>query len=378
MDEGSAAPTEPPFRAEHVGSLLRPRELVQARKNFREGRIDADRLRAAEDDAIRDVVALQEDLGLRVVTDGEFRRTSWHMDFIYQLGGVTRTDEELVVQFRNDEGTGQFIADGLAVNKPLHLDAPIFVDDFRFLAGEVRAGVAKMTIPSPSMVLLRSGTAAVDRTVYPDLDGFWADLAAAYADEIRALADAGCRYLQLDDTSLACLNDPTQREALAARGDDAEHTHERNIRTINEAVADRPAGMHVAAHVCRGNWRSSWIAEGGYDYVAEELFGRLDVDSFFCEFDDERSGGFAPLRFVPPGKRVVLGLVTTKRGRMEDADELKRRIDEAARYVPLDQLCLSPQCGFSSTVEGNVLNPHQEVDKLRLVTEVARDVWGTV
>jgi 5-methyltetrahydropteroyltriglutamate--homocysteine methyltransferase len=226
------------------------------------------------------------------------------------------------------------------------------------------------------MVLLRSGTVAVDRSVYPDLDEFWADLGAAYADEIRALAAAGCRYLQLDDTSLACLNDPNQRAALAARGDDADHTHERNIRTINAAVADRPAGMHIAAHVCRGNFRSSWIAEGGYDYVAEDLFGGLDVDAFFCEFDDERSGGFAPLRFVPPGKQVVLGLVTTKRGRMEDADELKRRIDEAAKYVPLDQLCLSPQCGFSSTVEGNVLNPHQEVDKLRLVTAVAQDVWG--
>ena len=368
--------TEPPFRAEHVGSLLRPRDLVAARQNFRAGRIDADRLRAAEDDAIRDVVALQEDLGLRVATDGEFRRTSWHMDFIYQLGGVTRTDEELVVQFRNDEGVGQFIADGLTVYKPVHLDAPIFTDDFRFLAGAVRTAVPKMTIPSPSMVLLRTGTAAVDRTVYPDLDEFWADLATAFADEIRALADVGCRYLQLDDTSLACLNDPTQREMLAARGDDADHTHERNIRTINAAVADRPEGMRIAAHVCRGNFRSSWIAEGGYDYVAEELFGGLDVDAFFCEFDDERSGGFAPLRFVPPGKQVVLGLVTTKRGRMEDADELKRRIDEAARYVSLDQLCLSPQCGFSSTVEGNVLNPHQEVDKLRLVTAVAQDVWG--
>jgi 5-methyltetrahydropteroyltriglutamate--homocysteine methyltransferase len=234
----------------------------------------------------------------------------------------------------------------------------------------------KMTLPSPSMVLLRSGTAAVDRTVYPDLDQFWADLAAVYAEEIRALARLGCRYLQLDDTSLACLNDPNQRAHLAERGDDAEHTHERNIRTINAAVADRPEGMRIAAHMCRGNFRSSWIAEGGYDYVAEELFGELDVDAFFCEFDDERSGGFAPLRFVPPGKQVVLGLVTTKRGRLEDPDVLKRRIEEAAKYVPLDQLCLSPQCGFSSTVEGNVLNPHQEVDKLRLVVQVAEDVWG--
>jgi 5-methyltetrahydropteroyltriglutamate--homocysteine methyltransferase len=367
---------EAPFRAEHVGSLLRPRALVQARHDFAEGLIDADRLREVEDEAVREVVALQEDIGLRAVTDGEFRRTSWHMDFIYQLGGVTRTDDEIVVTFRNDEGTGQFVAAGLAVREPLHLDKPIFADDFRYLAEQVRTATPKMTLPSPSMVLFRSGTAAVDRSVYPDLDQFWADLSAAYADEIRELAALGCRYLQLDDTSLACMNDPAQRAVLAARGEDADHAHLRNIRQINAAVADRPSGMRIAAHICRGNFRSSWVAEGGYDYVAEALFGELDVDAFFCEFDDERSGGFAPLRFVPPGKQVVLGLVTTKRGRLENPDDLKRRIDEAARYVPLDQLCLSPQCGFSSTVDGNVLNPHQEVDKLRLVVKVAEDVWG--
>jgi 5-methyltetrahydropteroyltriglutamate--homocysteine methyltransferase len=280
------------------------------------------------------------------------------------------------VQFRNDEGTGQFIAAGLAVRAPLHLDEPIFTDDFRFLAGAVRTAVPKMTIPSPSMVLLRSGTGAVDRSVYPDLDEFWADLANAFADEIRALADAGCRYLQLDDTSLACLNDPSQREALAARGDDADHTHQRNIATINAALADRPAGMHIAAHVCRGNFRSSWVAEGGYDFVAEALFGELAVDGFFMEWDDARSGGFEPLRFVPKGKVVVLGLVTTKRGELETRDELRRRIEEASRYVDIDQLCLSPQCGFSSTVEGNALSAEQQADKLRLVVEVAEEVWG--
>ena len=368
--------TEPPFRADHVGSLLRPRSLVLARHDAAAGRIDAARLRAVEDEAIRDVVALQEDIGLRAATDGEFRRTSWHMDFIYRLGGVTRTDDEIVVTFRNDEESGEFIAAGLAVREPLHLDEPIFADDFRFLAEQVRTAVPKMTIPAPSMVHFRSGIAAVDRTVYPDLDRFWADLAAVYAEEIRALAGLGCRYLQLDDTSLSCLNDPAQRAMLAARGEDADEAHLRNIRVINAAVADRPEGMRIAVHTCRGNFRSSWAAEGSYDHVAEALFGELDVDAFFCEFDDERSGGFAPLRFVPPGKQVVLGLVTTKRGRLEDPDVLKRRIEEAAKYVPLDQLCLSPQCGFSSTVEGNVLNPHQEVDKLRLVVQVAEDVWG--
>jgi 5-methyltetrahydropteroyltriglutamate--homocysteine methyltransferase len=370
------ARTEPPFRADHVGSLLRPRSLVQARHDFAEGRIDAARLRAVEDAAVREVIALQEDIGLRAATDGEFRRSSWHMDFIYQLGGVIRTDDEIVVTFRNDEGTGEFVAAGLAVRQPLHLDEPIFADDYRFLAGQVRTAMPKMTLPSPNMVLFRSGTTAVDRSVYPDLDQFWADLSTAYADEIRALAALGCRYLQLDDTSLACMNDPAQRAVLAARGEDGEQAHLHNIRQINAAVADRPAGMRIALHLCRGNFRSSWVAEGGYDYVAEALFSDLDVDAFFCEFDDERSGGFAPLRFVPPGKQVVLGLVTTKRGRLEDPDVLKRRIDEAARYVPLDQLSLSPQCGFSSTVDGNVLNPHQEVDKLRLVVKVAQDVWG--
>ena len=370
------ARTEPPFRADHVGSLLRPRTLMQARTDFAGGRIDAVRLQAVEDEAIRNVVAMQEDVGLRAATDGEFRRNSWHMDFIYRLGGVTRTDEEIVVKFRNDQGTGEFIAAGLAVWDRLHLDEPIFADHFRFLAGQVRTALPKMTIPSPSMVHLRGGTAAIDRSVYPDLEEYWADLSTAYADEIRALADEGCRYLQLDDTSLAYLNDPAQRQALAARGEDSEHAHLRYIRQINAAVADRPAGMRITTHMCRGNYRSSWAAEGGYDFVAEALFGELDVDGFFCEFDDERSGGFAPLRFVPPGKQVVLGLVTTKRGRLEDPDVLKRRIDEAARYVPLDQLCLSPQCGFSSTVEGNTLTHDEQVAKLELIVRVAEDVWG--
>jgi 5-methyltetrahydropteroyltriglutamate--homocysteine methyltransferase len=236
--------------------------------------------------------------------------------------------------------------------------------------------VPKLTIPSPSMVHYRGGTAAIDRSVYPDVEEFWSDLSAAYAEQVRAMYDLGCRYLQLDDTSLAYLNDPAQRAQQAAKGEDAEHAHLRYIRQINSAVRDRPADMRVTTHMCRGNFRSSWAAEGGYDFVAEALFGELDVDGFFCEFDDERSGGFAPLRFVPPGKQVVLGLVTTKRGELEDPDVLKRRIDEASKYVPLDQLCLSPQCGFSSTVEGNVLTRADQVAKLQLIVDVAEDVWG--
>jgi 5-methyltetrahydropteroyltriglutamate--homocysteine methyltransferase len=366
----------PPFRADHVGSLLRPPALLRARAELAAGRLSAHGLRAVEDQAVRDVVAMQEEVGLQAVTDGEFRRTSWHMDFIYRLGGVTQTDEQIRVRMRNAAGEGEFTSAGLAVQDRVRLREPIFADDFTALAAMTTAAMPKLTIPSPSMVHYRGGTAAIDRSVYPDLEQFWADLSAAYAEEIRALAGLGCRYLQLDDTSLAYLNDPAQRAELAARGEDADAQHLRYIRQINAAVADRPAGMSITTHMCRGNFRSSWAAEGGYDFVAEALFGELDVDGFFCEFDDERSGGFAPLRFVPPGRQVVLGLVTTKHGALEDPDVLKRRIDEASRYVPLDQLCLSPQCGFSSTVEGNRLTYEEQVAKLRLVVDVAADVWG--
>jgi 5-methyltetrahydropteroyltriglutamate--homocysteine methyltransferase len=298
------------------------------------------------------------------------------MDFIYRIGGISRTEEKIRVRMRNAEGENSFTSAGVAVREKVRLDEPIFADDFRFVQERVTTAVPKLTIPSPSMVHYRAGLAAVDRTVYPDIEEFWSDLSGAYADEVRALGELGCRYLQLDDTSLAYLNDPAQRAEMAARGEDADHQHLRYIKQINAAIADRPEGMRVTTHMCRGNFRSSWAAEGGYDFVAEALFGELAVDGFFCEFDDERSGGFAPLRFVPPGKQVVLGLVTTKRGELEDADALKRRIDEAAKYVPLEQLCLSPQCGFSSTVEGNALTLAEQVAKLRLIVRVAQDVWG--
>jgi 5-methyltetrahydropteroyltriglutamate--homocysteine methyltransferase len=298
------------------------------------------------------------------------------MDFIHQLGGIERTDERIEVRMHNAAGDTAFTSAGIAIRSRLWLDEPIFADDFLFLQQTVTTAVPKLTIPSPSMVHYRGGTAAVDRSVYPDMEGFWADLSQAYADEVRALGDLGCRYLQLDDTSLAYLNDPAQRAAMAARGEDADSVHLRYIAQINSALAGRPEGMRVTTHMCRGNYRSSWAAEGGYDFVAEALFGDLAVDGFFCEFDDERSGGFAPLRFVPPGKQVVLGLVTTKRGELESADALKRRVDEAAKYVPLDQLCLSPQCGFSSTVEGNVLTYDEQVAKLELIVRVAAEIWG--
>jgi 5-methyltetrahydropteroyltriglutamate--homocysteine methyltransferase len=369
--------TTPPFRADHVGSLLRPPRLRQARDDFTAGVITAGDLRAIEDESIRQAVALQQDAGLRSVTDGEFRRASWHMDFIYQIGGIGQVPGHLTSQFRNAEGTIEFTPPAIRVNRRITMDKTIFGEDFAFLASIAGASVPKQTIPAPSMVHYRSGVrAVVDESVYPDVEEFWGDVSAAYAEEVRGLYSLGCRYLQIDDISLAYLNDPAQRAYISDRGEDAEHMHLRYISLINGAVANRPADMALATHLCRGNYRSSWVASGGYDFVAEALFNELDVDGFFLEYDDERSGGFEPLRFVPKGKQVVLGLVTTKRPELESKDELKRRIDEAAKYIPLDQLCLSGQCGFSSTVEGNLLTLDDEIAKLRLIADTAQEVWG--
>ena len=370
--------TTPPFRADHVGSLLRPPALLAARSDFEAGRIDAERLHAMEDDAIRDAVAMQREVGLQSVTDGEFRRATWHMDFIYQLGGVEHAAGDLKVQFRNQSGTVEWTPAALHIGEKVHLDHTIFSDAFSFLRDAASdEQTPKLTIPSPNMVHYRGGRAAVDERVYPDMEQFWSDLCAAYAEELRALGEIGCTYLQFDDTSLAYLNDPAQREQIKQRGaGDVEHLHEQYVRNINRALEGRPDGMAVTTHLCRGNFRSSWAAEGSYDFVAEALFGGLGVDGFFLEYDDARSGGFEPLRFVPEGKFVVLGLVTTKRGELESKDLLKRRIEEAARYVPFEQLCLSPQCGFSSTVEGNVLTADEQRAKLELVVETAAEVWG--
>jgi 5-methyltetrahydropteroyltriglutamate--homocysteine methyltransferase len=368
----------PPFRADHVGSLLRPKRLLEAREQRANGDIDRAALREVEDDAIRDVVQMQRDVGLRTVTDGEFRRTAWHMDFIYQIEGVNQAEGDILVQFKNDEGTLEFTSAALAIDGPIRITEPIFGEDFTFLqsAADGTGLTPKLTIPSPSMVHYRGGRAAIDPDVYPDEEQFWDDLTAAYAKELQLVADLGCTYLQLDDTSLAYLNDPAQRERMAQMGGDAEHQHEHYIRQINKVLAGKPDGLTVTTHMCRGNYRSSWAAEGGYDFVAEALFGELAVDGFFLEYDDERSGGFEPLRFVPPGKQVVLGLVTTKRGALERKDDLKRRIEEASQYVPLEQLCLSPQCGFSSTVEGNALTYDEQIAKLELIVETAAEVWG--
>jgi 5-methyltetrahydropteroyltriglutamate--homocysteine methyltransferase len=368
----------PPFRADHVGSLLRPQGLLQARDEFAAGRISADKLRIVEDAAIREVVRKQQEVGLRSATDGELRRESWHMDFIYQLGGIRKVDDGTIrVAFRNEHRTYEWAPPSAHVVAPVTLGHTIFGDAFSFLADAVSTAVPKLTIPSPSMVHYRGGRSAIDESVYPDLDLFWADLTAAYADQLQRLYQLGCRYLQLDDTSLAYLNDPAQRQHVADIGGDPARQHEVYIANINRAIAGRPADMAVTTHMCRGNNQSMWAAEGGYDFVAEALFNDLDVDGFFCEWDDQRSGGFEPLRFVPNGKRVVLGLVTTKRGELESKDQLKRRIEDAARFVDIDQLCLSPQCGFSSTKEGNDLTQQQQWAKLRLIVEVAHEVWGS-
>jgi 5-methyltetrahydropteroyltriglutamate--homocysteine methyltransferase len=368
--------TTPPYRAEHVGSLLRPKRLLEARAEQQAGKITAERLRNEEDAAIRDAIALQEEVGLESITDGELRRGSWHMDFLYEIGGIERSQDNLLSRFHNDAGDIEFRPTKPEVKSKLTLDHTIFGDAFEFLAANTDKGTPKLTIPSPSMAHYRGGRAAIDASVYPELDAFWADLAEVYRKEISRLADIGCTYLQLDDTCFAYLNDPTERANFDARGESGDDQHLVYIRTFNEAVKDRPDGVTIGTHMCRGNFRSSWVAQGGYDYVAEPLFTQLDVDAFFMEYDDERSGTFEPLRFVPKGKLVVLGLVTSKKPELESKDELKRRIEEAARYIDIDQLCLSPQCGFSSTYEGNSLTVDEQRAKLSLVVETAAEVWG--
>ena len=372
-----AVRTKPPFRADHVGSLLRPPALLRAREDAAAGRITPDELHTVEDEAIAEAIRMQQEVGLQGVTDGEFRRGSWHMDFIYALDGISTADDKVRVSFHNEQGDIEFMAAAAHVDGKVGVSETIIGDAYSFLAERVTTGVPKLTIPSPSMVHYRGGRAAIDESVYPDLDGFWSDLTAAYREEVRRLGELGCTYLQLDDTSLAYLNDPEQRRYVGSIGGDPDAQHVEYIRHINEALDGHPDGMSVTTHMCRGNFRSSWVAEGGYDHVAEALFAELRVDGYFMEWDDERSGGFEPLRFLPKGdKQVVLGLVTTKRGALESKDDLKRRIEEASRHAPLEQLCLSPQCGFSSTVDGNALSYDEQVAKLALVVEVADEVWG--
>jgi 5-methyltetrahydropteroyltriglutamate--homocysteine methyltransferase len=370
----------PPFRADHVGSLLRPAAVLQARDDFAAGSISAQQLREIEDAAIREIVRMQGEVGLKTATDGELRRESWHMDFIYQLGGIKKVaDDTIKVEFHNKDRNYTFAPPSAHVVEPVTLKHTIFEDAFTFLRDNTAPGqVAKITIPSPSMVHYRGGRDAIDATVYPDLAQFWDDLASAYAQEIQRLYDLGARYIQMDDTSMAYVNDPKQREHIAAIGGDPNHQHETYIATMNKALAKRPADLTVTVHTCRGNNQSMWAAEGSYDFVADSLFNGLDVDGFFCEWDDERSGGFEPLRYLPKGKRVVLGVMTTKTGELESEDYLKRRVEEAAKFTDIDQLCISGQCGFSSTKEGNDLTQEQQWAKLALLVETAQDIWGSL
>ena len=358
----------PPFRADQVGSLLRPREVAQARARWKKGELKKEDLAEIEDRAIRDAVKKQEAIGLQGVTDGEFRRDWWHLDFLSQLEGVT-LKEMSGPKFGDTEEQPP----APTVAGKIRYKNKIMVEDFEFLK-RTTGKTAKQTLPSPSMLHMRPGRAGISREAYPDLAGFWADAAAAYRAAIAAFAKAGCTYLQLDDTAFAYLCDPRMREACRRNGDDPEALPARYADTINRALEGRPAGMVVTMHTCRGNFKSTWVAEGGYESVAEAMFS-ANVDGFFMEFDSERAGSFEPLRHLPKGKKVVLGLITTKSSPLEEKDFIKRRIEEATKYVPLENLCLSPQCGFSSTHHGNRLSQDEQWRKLERVVETATEVW---
>ena len=361
-----------PFRADHVGSLLRPQDLHEARARNRKGELADAELKKIQNKDIADVVKLQEDVGMGSVTDGEFRRDFWHIDFIHGFDGVDLTVNKSHTFHATDEQPPMFKLTG-----KVRRTRPSMLDHFTYLKSLVKKGTPKFTMPSPAMLHARSDREALKK-VYPDIAEFWADTTRAYREEIADLYKAGCRYLQIDDTTIAMWGDPKVQEQFKKLGDDPASDASMYAKAVNEAIKDVPDDMTVAIHTCRGNFKSTWLASGAYaDFVAERVFGGLDVDAFFLEYDDERSGGFEPLRFVPKGKRVVLGLVSSKLPQLEKKDDLKRRIDTAAKFVPLENLCLSPQCGFSSTHHGNNLTVEQEVAKLKLCIDTARDVWGT-
>jgi 5-methyltetrahydropteroyltriglutamate--homocysteine methyltransferase len=365
----------PPFRADHVGSFLRPSYLLEARAQKAQGAITAEQLRLVEDKAITEIVSFQQDIGLQSITDGEFRRTYFHIDFLEQLGGV-KTDIPVTIQ--KPDGTQELAPPVMRVVDKVRHVKDIQRADFEYLKSQLAPGhTAKVTIPSPTMLHFRGGRAGISREHYPELDpAFYDDVARAYGQELQSLSDAGCHYVQMDDTDLAYLCDDKMREAARLRGDDPNELPHRYAQFINKVVAHKPAGMTLAMHLCRGNFKSTHAASGNYEPVAEALLSEMNLDAYFLEYDDDRSGDFRPLRYLPKGKIVVLGLVTTKFGQMETKDTLKRRIDEAAQYAPLDQLCLSPQCGFSSTVHGNNIAVEDQRNKLRLVVETAQEVWG--
>ncbi len=368
-----------PFRADHVGSFLRPAYLLEAREKKAKGEITPAQLREVEDRAITEIVKFQADVGLQSITDGEFRRTYFHIDFLEQLGGV-KTD--IPVTIRKPDGTEELAPPVIRVIDKVRHAKNIQLADFEYLKAQVqalglKAITPKVTIPSPTMLHFRGGRAGISKEAYPELDPvFYDDVAKAYGEELQSLADAGCTYVQMDDTNMAYLCDERMREAARQRGDDPNELPHRYATFINKVVAHKPAGMTLAMHLCRGNFKSTHAAAGNYEPVAEALLSEMKLDAFFLEYDDDRSGDFRPLRFLSKDKIVVLGLVTTKFGQLESKDALKRRIDEAAKYAPLDQMCLSPQCGFSSTVHGNNIAMEDQRRKLALVVETAQEVWG--
>jgi 5-methyltetrahydropteroyltriglutamate--homocysteine methyltransferase len=363
--------TTPPFRADHVGSLLRPAPVRDARAKHAQGAMSASLLKEIEDREIEKVIKKQEEIGLQLATDGEFRRSWWHFDFFRGLDGVSFYEMDSI-QFHGVQTKGE----GIKITGKLGFSGHPMLEHFKFLKSHTRV-TPKMTIPAPSTMHFRQGRALISRDVYPTLDPFFDDLAAAYRAAIRAFYDAGCRYLQLDDTAWSMICDPSEREKSRERGDDPDALPKRYVRLTNAALQDKPADMAITMHSCRGNFRSTFIASGGYEYVAEHLLGDTGLDGYFLEYDTERAGGFEPLRFFPKGnKQIVLGLVTSKSGKLEQKDDIKRRIDEATKYVALDQLCLSPQCGFASTEEGNVLAEDEQWAKLRMIVEIADEVWS--
>jgi 5-methyltetrahydropteroyltriglutamate--homocysteine methyltransferase len=365
----------PPFRADQVGSLLKPKALIEAYKARDKQEIAAEKFHEIEHTAIREVVRLQEELGFKSVTDGEYSRAGWQRDFLTSFANVKIVPTSVKMRFHTEEGDTEMIPPGLFVAGKLSRPRPIFIEAFKYLKSVTQA-VPKITIPSPSLMHFRGGRKSVDENAYPDIEEFYVDLARVYSEEIADLGRSGCTYLQIDETNFAYLCDPSLREQVRGIGEDPDKLPHTYARLINNSIAGKPASMTVCMHLCRGNANSAWVAEGGYEPVAETLFNEINITGYFLEYDSARAGGFEPLRFVPKGKVVVLGLVTTKKGKLETKDELKRRIDEAAKFLPLDQLALSPQCGFSSTLEGNKITAEEEIAKLKLVVETARDVWG--
>jgi 5-methyltetrahydropteroyltriglutamate--homocysteine methyltransferase len=363
----------PPFRADHVGSLLRPQELHEARAKAKQGEITQEALKAVQDRCIKEVIALQESIGIPAVTDGEFRRDWWHIDFLHGFDGVelAKGDAYGDAKFKGTDEQPPF----MLVESRIRRTRPNMLEHFKFLKANVKKGTPKFTMPSPAMLHARADRASLKKT-YPDLDNFWADLTQCYREEIADLYKAGCRYLQIDDTTIAMFGDPKVQEQFRKLGDDPKRDVALYAEAVNAAIRDVPDDMAVAIHTCRGNFKSTWLASGSYDYVAETAFSKLSVDGFFLEFDTERAGGFEPLRYIPKGKKVVLGLVSSKVPQLESKDVLKRRIEQASKFVPLENLCISPQCGFSSTHHGNNLTEEEERAKLRLCIETAREVWG--